>query len=220
MSNERYRGSRLFTGEPELADAPELKAPKPHGTDLQRISGISDQIITESPKRRPKGDRFASRILLPSEVSAIRVYSLHEYIWINRKLAMRTSLNESERSFIKTLTSGISKLEKYNGICSRGGRIDLRQYSSYHESKKIDHPVTKQTFFSASKDINIAYNFLDNVIYEITSVNGRMIDGLGVFNDEREIVFLPGTQFEIKDISEVELNKRIRFTRICMKEKI
>lgn len=174
--------------------------------------------VEESEPDSTSGERIGKQSLTQSEMSAIRAYSLDGYRQINRALRSGERLDEAGTLSVNRLEAAIGKLGKYSGVCYRGGVIDHRRYGLYSESLLSGKVVTERAFLSASMDINIAYNFLGNALYEIISVNGRIVNGFGVFGDEREIIFPPGTKFRVEDISETDIDGKIRFTRVLLSE--
>lgn len=219
MADRRYRSGPLV----EILELIAEKDASRHCGNLDSFSPDGqDMAVIREKEAASVEDRIEVsdlRSLSLDESRAIHLYSLHEYGWINRKLRDGTKLNDTEMSFINTLITGITKLERHKGICYRGNKIGPGQYSLYQNAIETGKAIAEPAFLSASMDLNIAYNFLDDVIYEIISANGRIITRLGIFPDEQEVIFLPGTEFLVREISAVNLNDKINFTKIFMEEK-
>ena len=139
---------------------------------------------------------------------------------------MWSKLNSSYCKECRHLISGLRKLPNYNGIVYRGVLIGFRAKKKYLKKGRV---ISETRFLSTSRDFNGA-NHLDGpkaIFFVIKSFSGKSIEELSdsyeksddsyiksLYTNEREVIFLPGTQFIIE---EVELQKDGSH-RIHMKE--
>jgi hypothetical protein len=86
--------------------------------------------------------------------------------------------------------------------------------SSEKASKyKPGHPVTEEFFFSTAANSKSAFS--GNTKYFVESTNGKRVDFLSEYPHEREVLFPPGTKF---DVISVEVNQATGKREIFMNE--
>ena len=96
---------------------------------------------------------------------------------------------------IKTAISGLNKLPKHTGIVYRGAGMTAQQLNSY----KVGVQLKPKAFTSTSTDIQEAESFAEGVLFEIQSKTGTDVSALSIFENESEILFKPGTVFEVRE---------------------
>ena len=145
---------------------------------------------------------------------------------------LRDNKKENYMSYIKILYEGI-KLKSLqlasNDILYRGSKIsidELLKIKGYLKNKIKDLPgaiVFSKSFLSFTKNKNIVQNFIKkkndnknllNVLYIIEKddkLNFDLsthsdIENISIYPNEKEVLFLPFSSFEIKDIKETIYN--------------
>jgi hypothetical protein len=120
--------------------------------------------------------------------------------------------------FVECLSYSMSLLKQYYGKVWRGASLDTKIFEQYQSGKTI----TERAFSSTSTKVETARAFSTNqdprnnkisVIFEIISKNGRLIS-LSRFEDEQEVVFLPGTRFNIAKVVKVDSKFWVYMTQI------
>ena len=152
----------------------------------------------------------------------IRVYTINSdfYKEINNKL-MKSEIKLYD-IYIRTLYYGLesnSLLTNTNNKLYRGSLINDDEIEKILNNKGKKVLVFCKAFLSFSKDINVAINFLKGTIpkkgscyifYELNALEENEIQNYNISNiiikdfsfykRENEILFLPGSSFEIKEI--------------------
>ena len=151
-----------------------------------------------------------------------RVYTIESnfYKEINNKL-MKSEI-ELYDIYIRTLYFGLeskSLLKNTNDKLYRGSMINESEIDKIINSKKQKVIVFCKAFLSFSKKLDVAINFLKrstinkgscHIFYELDEIDENEIQNYNISNievkdysiikNENEILFLPGSSFEIKEI--------------------
>ena len=166
-----------------------------------------------------------------------RLYTAESSFYININKDLRENKKDNYLSYIKVLYEGI-KTKSFspasNNILYRGTRLlikGIEKIKNYLKNKKKGLPgaiVFSKTFLSFSKDINIAENFLSKqennnelikVLFTLEkdkNINFSLlthadIEKISFYPLEQEVLFLPFSSFEIKDMKEVNTNDEKRY---------
>ena len=166
-----------------------------------------------------------------------RTYTIQSNFY--REMNRDLGLNKKEKylSFIKILYEGI-KLKSLplasNKLLYRGSKISKKEIEiikDYLNKKNKDLPgaiVFSKSFLSFTKEKSIAENFLNNgnknkdlykVLYILEKDNNigynlsthSDIEKISTYPHEKEVLFLPFSSFEIKEIKEVEIGEEKRY---------
>ena len=159
----------------------------------------------------------------------VRIFSLGSNFYKDLNRDLQLNKKEKYLSFIKTLYEGVklkalplaSDKTLYRG--SKISKIEIEKINNYLRNKIKDLPgaiVFSKSFLSFSKEQSIAASFMagenknkdlfkvlyilekdDSLDYNL-STHGD-IEKLSFFPSEREVLFLPFSSFEIKDIKEI-----------------
>lgn len=147
----------------------------------------------------PKGGRKWEKSLSENERFAVED-------WIEDQSEIRDhfskgELNDRDKDFI----SAIHKAPIVKGQVYRGMNIDRSQIRQFLETMKEGYAWTDKTPHSMSRSINESMKFTQSimgqkvgVILVIHSKTGRSIEG--VFEDQKEVIGLPGTSYKIKKV--------------------
>lgn len=131
---------------------------------------------------------------IPTEdLVAIRGYTSQDYEVLNPALR-NNDVSQLKRlePYIKCAESGLSQLPSHVGTVFRGTNLTADQAAKYAEVGKV---VTEPHFFSTSEVMGRA--FPGNTKYVINSVQGKDVSYLSEIAGEKEILFRPGTRFEV-----------------------
>ena len=149
---------------------------------------------------------------------------------LNRDL--RENKKENYLSYIKVLYEGVSSKSLFlasNNILYRGSLLSKDEINKIHiflNNKLESLPgaiVFSKTFLSFTKDINIAYKFLnsknkENFLFKVlfilekdNSIDYSLsthadIEKLSFFPNEKEVLFFPFSSFEIEYIKDIYIN--------------
>ncbi|MFE2995137.1 toxin glutamine deamidase domain-containing protein [Nocardia sp. NPDC059246] len=115
---------------------------------------------------------------------------------LNHRLRNELELDPEQQRLIAEMTSGREKLPTYNGTVWRGTHLTPEQIARYIPGAKLTEPA----FTSTSRDPRRI--FASNVEFVIHSETGRDISGLSARPGEKEVLFAPGTVFEVRGVVE------------------
>ncbi|WP_328403850.1 ADP-ribosyltransferase [Nocardia sp. NBC_00403] len=130
-------------------------------------------------------------ILTEKERAAIFDYTYESYKFINP--AMRSSnIRDGIRIQIEVLKSALTKLREHDGIVFRGVRLPPEIVERYQPGCV----VTEAAFTSTTTDRDVT--FRGNVEFRIMSKTGKRLHWQTEYREEEEeVLFLPGTRFEV-----------------------
>lgn len=108
----------------------------------------------------------------------------------------------------KLLVDSLQTLDEYKGLCYRSikcPKLHLEKYAKAFEEGSV---ISEPSFLSCSKTKSLAYLFSSSPMFTIYSKKGRdveLIAKYGYFSsqNEKEILFLPNTQFKVLDYQEL-----------------
>jgi NAD:arginine ADP-ribosyltransferase len=148
---------------------------------------------------------------IPTEdLVAVRGYTSSDYSMLNKALRSGDPAElERLHAYIKTAESGLSQLPSHQGAVFRGTNLSSEVALKY----KPGQPVTEEFFFSTSAERSGA--FPGDTKYFVDSTNGKRVDFLSEFPHEREVLFPPGTKF---DVLSVQINPSTGQREIFMNE--
>lgn len=107
------------------------------------------------------------------------------------------------------------KLEPYKGEVHRGVSDKIAQRMKDLEIEKVGSVVRAESFWSTSYEKGAAFKKQLSLV--INSKTGRQIDYMSAFDTEKEVLFLPGTEFRVTRIEEVPRNGKM-YTVVYMDE--
>lgn len=99
---------------------------------------------------------------------------------------------------IRTAVSGLNQLPSYNGDVARGITIPDSAVPGVLDRYRPGETVTENAFTSSSVASSGA-NFPGNVVFHMHSVNGRDVANASEYPTESEVLFAPGTRFDVTD---------------------
>ena len=92
------------------------------------------------------------------------------------------------------MNSALDKLESYKGTVYRGSDLSLEVINKYKKAAETGEPYTENYYLSTSKNEDTIFD--RNTFYEIKSKNGKQIEELSLFSEEKEVLFKEGTKFK------------------------
>ena len=171
-------------------------------------------------------------IQLLSKIYA-RLYTIESDFYFNLNSKLKEGYGKEYIPFIKCLYEGINKKTLtpfFSEKLYRGTNISKNEFDKLNnifKTKQKDFPkiiVFSRAFLSFSKDKNTALGFINNsminyykILFEIEKTNSKLdislcsnadIRKMSIY-DEEEIIFFPGSTFEVKIIDDVNEIKKI-----------
>ena len=170
--------------------------------------------------------------LSAAEVASLRVFSLSDYKYINpavsndREWMRRNYPNADEHEVTErmqegsahaaVMLDGLAKLPPWGGLAYRGERMTQVRFGERY----VANPTVKfLSFASLSRDRSAAEKFAKggaqtpfedtvSVVVTLDVTYGRDIGKLSVYRNEREVLVLPGAEFEVVDRKKLKTGKR------------
>ena len=168
--------------------------------DLQKSytqSWIAEDIyqrISEEVKNSLKIQAFkAAYNITHHELVAMKAYTSELYWDLNYNMR-NDNLTLTDKRFIAVVNQGLDKVPAYNGMTYRDTTLPDEVLEKY----QIGKIVTEKAFMSSSIDNSLS-TFKGNVRFIIQSKNGKIIEDISDYPDEREVLFKDRTKFFIKD---------------------
>lgn len=152
------------------------------------------------------------------EKTIIYKYSEDFYENINEKL--RISKGKNIDDFSNFLIKSLNKLPNYKLMCYRSVNLTNFEINKYAYAFKKKRAVIEYSFVSCSSSRTLANMFSPvNVIFIIHSKSGKQIEkiakyGINSGQNEKEILFVPNTIFEVLDIKQKDKKKFIYLQQI------
>lgn len=132
------------------------------------------------------------------EAVAINAYTDIDYIDVNRILrGVKESTDEWDKE-IAVLKYALQKLPAFTGQVYRGARLPESDIELYQNALENGKPIVHKYFTSSTYDIG--KKFSGNAMFFIESKNGRMVEKLSSYPNEKEVLFNSGTEFKVTQI--------------------
>lgn len=139
------------------------------------------------------------------ELVAIRAYTGNDYWTVNK--ALRTS-DVSQlinmQGFIRSASSGLNKLPNFEGITKRGVSQPPDRYQKSVEYYAPGKHVIEKAFVSTTSLPQPTFGL--NVKFTIHSKYGKDIHEISEIPSENEVLFVPGSEFIVKDAKKTIVN--------------
>lgn len=141
--------------------------------------------------------------LAPVERAAIQIFTTQDTInpTFNRRL-WNGSAVDSYKYLILPLASGLNGLPPLPGVSYSGvpaaGSFGVRDGEAYLSTFPRSGTYTTKGFISAARTLQGVYD--TPVMFEIHGYSGRLIEPFSRSPEEQEVLFLPGTVFNIRAI--------------------
>jgi hypothetical protein len=106
--------------------------------------------------------------------------------------------NDDTKALAHILTTGLQKLPRHAGLVYRGIRVE--NLASFLRGYAVGTDVQWPAFSSSSIEGDKA--LIGNVLFIVRSNNGRVVGPYADIQDEREVVFLPGSRFRVDGVEQ------------------
>ncbi|MGE0174680.1 MAG: ADP-ribosyltransferase domain-containing protein [Oligoflexales bacterium] len=160
---------------------------KEFATDIKNVEIFDQHLLEDSPN------------LLKEEVTAINMYTSAWYRDVNN--ALKSKVNKFS-DFVSVTVSGMRKLERFKGTVYRAATHRPETIEKYLTAFKNKEAIQELGFLSTTYDKK--QMFPGNMEFIIESVSGVKVEKLALKRTEKEVLFAPGTWFEILDIEQRE----------------
>jgi hypothetical protein len=135
------------------------------------------------------------RNLSESEITAIFAYTHRAYRFLNKHLRTGEPIPEDFEPFLGAIGSGLQKVEPFTGTLYRTANLKEIRALEMEKGKIIQYDAFLSTSFRNPLKANTLYEGLH--YFKIGSKSGRPIEELSLFPSEKEVLFSPGTTFEV-----------------------
>ncbi|MET8422574.1 ADP-ribosyltransferase [Nocardia sp. NPDC004860] len=191
----------------------ENQTSRPHD-EQSKETPLADDPDTLADNAIPDVDRTATE-LTHDEQSAIHRYTDPDadiFSDLNHRLRNELELDSAQQKLAADIASGLEKLPAYDGTVWRGMHLTSEQLARYVPGAKVTEPA----FTSTSRDSRRI--FTSNVEFIIHSESGRDISALSARPGEQEVLFKPGTTFEVRGVEEDPNSGLFGKTRVFLYE--
>ena len=143
--------------------------------------------------------------LTDAEKTIIYKYTDDDFTFMGVNKALRDSEGLKVPEFAKYLNFALSKMPNYKEITYRGTELsefDLEKYIKSFQNRTL---LTEYGFLSTSRDRMIAESYGD-IIFKVIGRRGKSIEkiskfGANSFDNEQEVLFRKGTNFNVFNMS-------------------
>ncbi|MEX1381985.1 NUDIX domain-containing protein [Lutibacter sp.] len=144
--------------------------------------------------------------ILEEEKKALNGYTKSDYREINRYVRKgRKPPNEELEDYIKSVSSGLNKLDKHEGTVYRA-ESPIKELSEYLEDFQKGNEIQFSSFTSTTKEKSVIDNFGGGELtYQIKSKNGRSIEDYSDAPKEKEVLFDVETNFKVTKVKQNKL---------------
>lgn len=147
------------------------------------------------------------------------IYKYTEDGYENLNENLRISEGREISEFGRLLKKTIDKLPDYQDLCYRSVNLTPHEFQKYSNAKNNNGILVEHSFISTSKSKAIAYGFGKNYQFRIFSRTGKLIEEFAKFGkhhpqNEKEVLFKPGTKFSVLEITIVDQSTLITLEEI------
>ncbi|WP_052019175.1 phage head morphogenesis protein [Pelistega indica] len=115
-------------------------------------------------------------------------------------IALRTGTATAQQKLVASkLDKALDKMPKYQGVTYRDIRIPKKELKAFLDSYQIGSIIKERQFTSTSK-IDALKDFKGNIRFIIRGKNGRDIEKISMFPQEREVLFQSEKRFIVKKV--------------------
>jgi hypothetical protein len=166
-------------------------------TRLKKLIGLASYTDYAQRIERARAGNDSLRDIPVSQLAAIRGYTEEGYDPLNKALRSRDAAELREYGpYIRAVTEGLRQLPDYVGTVYRGTHLGAEILARYEPGAV----VTELAFTSTSASPHSSYS--GNAQYTIKSRHGKDVTQISGHNNEREVIFPPGTRFKVLEVSE------------------
>jgi hypothetical protein len=103
-------------------------------------------------------------------------------------------------SYTGALSHALNMMPRYNGVTYRGSSYVDSMWKDIMEAQKNGKPFTNIAVMSTATEVSRADSFEKAITFKIYGRSGVRVDDFSHFKGEKEVLFRPGTKFEIIDV--------------------
>lgn len=172
---------------------------------------VEQKLFTTLQEVRNQG--LTDEVLSIYEITLIYHYTESGYENTNEVLIQNKGVITTP--YAQFLADTLQKLPDYQDVVFRGTTLIPSQKQRYMVANQQNILVTEPLFLSTSRSEIIANLFSKgNTLFTIFSKTGKQIEkfskfGLSSGQNEKEVLFLPNTKFEVLDVTQSSLNTLI-----------
>jgi hypothetical protein len=132
--------------------------------------------------------------LTDDQIIAVIGYTGSDYSMLNRALRTKDA-DELQRlgPYIRSADQGLAGLPNYEGTVYRGAELPPSIIAKYEPGQTVTEDAFTSTSYDATK------KFDGNVVFEIMSKTGKLVEFLSEFSHEKEVLLRPGAKLFVKD---------------------
>ncbi|MFN8347728.1 MAG: ADP-ribosyltransferase [Spirosomataceae bacterium] len=168
---------------------------------------LSDFVIQYFPSalQQVQNLKIEDEVLNVYEIALIYHYTDSGYETVNETLIQNKGIITTD--YERLLNAALKKLPSYQGVVFRGAVLSKKQKQRYTDALNTNSSVPEPFYLSTSKSELIANQFSQgNTLYMIFSKTGKSIEKFAKFGllsgqNEKEVLFLPNTPFDVVDIT-------------------
>lgn len=147
--------------------------------------------------------------LTVEEAAAIRSYTGSAYRVLNEALRSgRYASDPHLQAYVDAAQHGLAKMPKYVGRSARGMNFRQAELEKVLSTYRKGAIVEDSAFVSSSYGEQAAFD--GNVFLQINGRTGVNISSFSKYGNEREVLFMPGTRFQVDSV--VQFNGRYTIT--------
>lgn len=149
------------------------------------------------------------------EKTIIFKYTENGYEPLNQTLRNDEAMPE----YGEFLVHSLKKLEDYRLLCYRTIKCNLRNLKKYYDAYDTDSVITEKSFLSCSRSKAISLYFSKSPLFIIKSKKGKNIESIAKYGidsgqNEKEILFMPGSKFKVLEINDSNENIVIKLEEV------
>ncbi len=202
-------------------DVKETLKEKVRNENIEDTSKYDDDIFKNfrlNAKEYAQSEAYQNALKINNKMRPAETFCVNKYtgdFFVDINFYLRNGGEPKEEFFErykKVMNSALDKLESYKGYVFRGSDLSSEIINKYKKAAETGEPYTENHYLSTSKDREKSFD--RNTKYKILSKNGKQIEELSFFLEEKEVLFKEGTQFKILKVYVDEQG----FNRIEMEE--
>lgn len=181
--------------------------PKPRMEMPKMPEPIPTEKIAKTLEQAEKNQLDFDKTLTEKEQWAVVNYTGRDYVEVNNYLRGKAGYSDlkDNKQFIEaidTLSSVIDKSPKFETTVYRGISFDNEDMYNKFINQFKNPLFVEKSFLSTTADKTVLNKFTTgeyNVILEIESKKGALINKMSAFETEKEVIFNKGSKFKIKE---------------------
>ena len=177
-------------------DKPAVK--EDHSSEVAELvsKGAYATILSHARKISSFAKKEYGLTFVEMEYLAAYTNTLHREL----NIALRTGTVTVQQKLVASkLDKALDKMPKYQGVTYRDVRIPKKELKAFFDSYQIGSIIEEKQFTSTSKTDSLK-DFKGNVRFIIRGKNGRDIEKISMFPNEREVLFQSRKRFIVKKV--------------------